>query len=518
MVSRTQLYAPSVLHSVNAARNATYTGTSELRLRRGSRRRCLRVRRPREFSTPSDSTGGEMGSRRLRYRLPTLRRRRLAVVGQKPVALLHQWGARRRQYRRPVVRRRRLEVIRRRRLAGKGQQPATLVHSCRARQRAHDAHRSRRRPVAWHRPADASCRGSGQSRRSGGVLHSAAPSCCRVPRGRRIDDLLDLPAAPSCRGVQRGRRLDDLLGHPVATDPRSVAQSRRADGDAARPAAPSSASAKAADWDGSHHRRRHRAVDLLELDSPAAPTRCGGEICPCPVRPVPGRRTRGSVEKAALTGRLLEKFDQPATPSHSGEETLDGPPDATSDGRVRRYHRAVAPNGRRLDCPAREPAALTHHAAAATPVPLPRPSVRHLGWVQSLVLGPSCRAPAMTTVPPPRPNCRHPGSVKRWAAAPRRRRLPAILGQPAGHSYQGQEARAPHVVEPTVRTVGSARYSKSSCTAQAPRAALDDDDAGHGDAPCRAPCPAYESCSERGGGKMAGLGGPGVDTGTRGGR
>jgi len=202
-----------------------------------------------------------------------------------------------------------------------------------------------------------------------------------------------------------------LPGHPAASNSRSVAQSRRADGDASRPAAPSFASVTAGDWDGSHRRRGHRAVDLLDLDSPAAPTRRDGEICLCPTSPVRGRRTRGPVGTAAPSGRRLEKTDQPATPSHSGEETLDGRPYPTPDRRVRRFRRAVAPNGRRLDGPGREPAAPFCHAAAATPVPLPLPNVRHLGWDQSLVPGPSCRALVVTTVPHPRPNCRRPGSV-----------------------------------------------------------------------------------------------------------
>ena len=237
-----------------------------------------------------------------------------------------------------------------------------------------------------------------------------APSCCRAPRGRRLHTLRDHPAAPSCRGVQRGRRLDDFLGHPAATNPRSVAQSRRADGDAARPAAPSSAWAKVGD-DGSHRRRGHRASDLLDSDGPAAPTGCGGEIRPCPASPVAGRRTRGPVRTAAPSGRRHEKTNQPATPGHSGEETLDSLPYPTPDRRVRRSRRAVATNGRRLDGLAREPAAPTRHVAAATPVPLPLPNVRHLGWDQSLVPCLSCRAPVVTTVPPPRPNCRRPGSV-----------------------------------------------------------------------------------------------------------
>jgi len=114
------------------------------------------------------------------------------------------------------------------------------------------------------------------------------------------------------------------------------------------------------------------------LDSPAAPTRCGAEIRPCPASPVPGRRTRGPDGTACPTGHRLGTTDQPATPSHSGEEKLDGRLYPTPDRHVCRYRRAVAPNGRRLDCPAREPAAPTRHAVADTAVPLPRQIVRHL--------------------------------------------------------------------------------------------------------------------------------------------
>jgi len=190
-----------------------------------------------------------------------------------------------------------------------------------------------------------------------------------------------------------------------------VAQSRRADGDAACPVAPSSAWAKAGDWDESHSHRDDRAAVLLDFGTPAAPTGRGGEIRTSPASPVPGRRTRGPVLTAARGGHWLEKTDQPATPGHSGEETLDGRPYPTPDHRVRRDRLAVAPNGRRLDSLAREPAAPTFHAAAATPVPLPLANVHHLGWNQSLVPGPSCRAPAVTTVTSPRPNCRRLRSV-----------------------------------------------------------------------------------------------------------
>jgi len=190
-----------------------------------------------------------------------------------------------------------------------------------------------------------------------------------------------------------------------------VAQSRRADRDDACQAAPSSASVKAGDMEGGHRRRSSRPRELLDLDSPAAPTSCCAEIRFCPAIPVPGRLFRGPVGTAGPTGRRLETTDQLATPSHSGEEKLDGRPHLTPDRFVRRCRRGVAPNGRRPDCPAREPAAPSRHAAAATPVPLSRPNVRHLGWDQCFVAAPSCRASAVTTVPPPRPNCRRPGSV-----------------------------------------------------------------------------------------------------------
>jgi len=388
-----------------------------------------------------------------------MRLRRLAVFCQQPAALVRSRGARCRQNRWPVTRHRRREVIRRSRQAGMA----------------------------------ANCRRSAESRRPGPVLHPASPSYCGVLRGRRLDDLRDLPAPPSCLGVKRCRRLHDWLSHPAATNPREVAQSRRADWEAARPAPPSSASVKAGDREGSHRRRSRRALEHLDLDSLAAPTRCGAEIRPCPTSPVPGRRTRGHVGTAGLSGRRLGTTDQPATPSHSGKEKLDGRPYPTPDRRIRRCHRAVAPDGCRLGCPARELAATTRHAAADTDVPLPRQIIRHLGWDRCLVAAPSCRASAVTTVPPARHNCRRPGSVQGWAAAPRRCRLQAVLGQPAAHSHWTQEARAPRVVRPTLRTVGSPRDGTSTCTARAPRAALDDDDAGRGDAPCRAPGPACGS-------------------------
>jgi len=188
----------------------------------------------------------------------------------------------------------------------------------------------------------------------------------------------DLLAAPCCLGVKRGRRLHDWLGHPAATNPREVAQSRRADWDTARPAAPSSTSVKAGDMEGSHRHRIRRALELLDLDSPAAPTRCGAEIRPCPACHVPGRRTRSPVGMAGPTGHRLGTTDQRATRSHSGEEKLDSRPYRTADRRVRRCRQAGAANGRRLGCPAREPAAPSRHAAADTAVPLPCQIVRHL--------------------------------------------------------------------------------------------------------------------------------------------
>jgi len=267
-------------------------------------------------------------------------------------ALVRRCGARCRWYRRPVMRRRRLAAI--------AQQLVALDR----RLRAFDALRSRRPPEGWHRPAAGNCRGSAQSRLPGRVLHPAAPSCCRVPRGRRLDDVRDLPAAPSCLGVPRGRqiddsfdlpaapscrsvpcgrRLDDLLGYPAATNPLYVAQSRWADRDAARPAAQNFASVRAGDREGSHRRRSRRAGELLDLGNPVAPTRCGAEIRPCPASPVPGRRTRGPVGTAGPTGRRLETTDRPATPSHSGEEKLDGRPYPTFNRRVRRCRQEVAP-------------------------------------------------------------------------------------------------------------------------------------------------------------------------------
>jgi len=138
-------------------------------------------------------------ARRRRNRRPVMGRRRPAAFRQQPAALVQWCRAHRRRYRRLVLRRRRLMAIRRRWLVGKEQQPEALVRPLRARRRAPDAHRSRRRPAVWHRPAAASCRGSAQSRRSRGVLHPAAPSCCSVPRGRRLDDLRDPRAAPSSR-------------------------------------------------------------------------------------------------------------------------------------------------------------------------------------------------------------------------------------------------------------------------------------------------------------------------------
>jgi len=123
-------------------------------------------------------------------------RRRPVAFRQQPAALDRRCRARRRRYRRLVLRRRRLEAIRRRWPVGKEQQPADLVRPCRARRRAPDAHRSRRLPAVWHRPAAVSCRGSAQSRRSRGILHPAAPSCCSVPRGRRLDDMRDPLATP----------------------------------------------------------------------------------------------------------------------------------------------------------------------------------------------------------------------------------------------------------------------------------------------------------------------------------
>ena len=264
------------------------------------------------------------GALRRRCRRLVMRCRRLALDWHQPAALVPSRGARCRRNRRPVTRRRRREAIRRRRQAGMA----------------------------------AKRRISAQSRQPGRVLH---------------------PAAPSCRGVLRGRRLHDLLGHSAATNPREVAQSRRADWDAFRPGAPSSASVKAGNLERSHRRRSRRALELLDLDSPAAPTRCGAGIRPCPASPIPGRRTLGPIGTAGPTGSRLATTDQLATPRHSGEETLDGRPYPTHDRRVRRCRRAVAPNGCRLGCSAREPAAPTCHVAADTAVPFPRQIARHLG-------------------------------------------------------------------------------------------------------------------------------------------
>jgi len=214
------------------------------------------------------------------------------------------------------------------------------------------------------------------------------------------------------------------------------------------------------DQEESHYLRCRRSV-VLDLSIPSAPTRCGAEIRSNRRSPTPDRRARRCRRPAAPNGRRLD---------YSGAENLDGRPTPTLDRRCRRCRLPEAPNGRRLDRAAGEPAARTRCANVATPVILPHPSGRHLGFVQCLVAAPSFRAAAVKTVPIPRPDFRRPGLVKGWAAAPSRRQLTAVLGQPPA---QRRDAPAPRAVGPTLSTAGNPPGGTSTCTARALRDALD---------------------------------------------